>query len=83
VLAERSVADYAKSCIYIARYYLHTLPLPNVQRDEAQQRHNLIHAKEYLLMVSESNAEEIGVAADLLRRLNKLTLNSESSSVGM
>jgi hypothetical protein len=70
------VADYAKSCIYIARFYLHTFPQTGLPIESESSQTNLAFAKEYLRVVSESNAEEVGIASDLLRRLNGLSLSS-------
>lgn len=69
------VADYAKSCIYIARFYLQTSPQFNGEEFGIQRGQNLKYAKLYLKLVSESNAEEVGIATDLLRRLNKLNID--------
>jgi len=72
--AGRPVADYAKSCIYIARFYLHKSPQTKSTNESDPSQSNLAFAKEYLRIVSESNAEEVGIAADLLRRLNNMAL---------
>jgi anaphase-promoting complex subunit 8 len=53
----RPIQDYAKSCIYVARHQLHA---PDG---------DLFLAREYLERVASSNAEEVAMAADLLKKV--------------
>lgn len=53
----RPVSDYAKSCIYVARY--------NIFWNGG----NIKLAREYVEKIAGSNVEESGIASDYLRRL--------------
>jgi hypothetical protein len=74
MLAGRPVTEYAKSCIYLARFYLQMSPRSIADTEGDQQQQFFLFAKQYLKEVSNSNAEETGIATDLLRRLNKLNV---------
>ncbi|KLO15382.1 TPR-like protein [Schizopora paradoxa] len=53
----RPIHTYARSCVYIARYYM-------------ESGGDLILARAYLDRVANSNAEEVNAATELLRKLN-------------
>ena len=65
----RPIQDYAKSCIYVARHQLHA---PDG---------DLFLARDYLERVASSNAEEVAMAADLLKKV-KVAIQEKTQEIG-
>ncbi len=65
--SDRPIHTYARSCVYIAR---------NEMESDAG---NLLLARTYLERVAGSNAEEVNVATDLLRKLNTTVTGAVSN----
>lgn len=55
--AEKVLAEYAKSCVYVSRFHY-------------EMRRDLDFAKELLEKVAGSNAEDANEAAELLKKVN-------------
>ncbi|TFY83571.1 hypothetical protein EWM64_g439 [Hericium alpestre] len=62
----KPLADYAKSCMYIARYHM-------------EQGGDLELSKDYLAKVAISNSEDAAEAADLLRTVDLLLLQEKEA----
>ncbi|KAH7927147.1 TPR-like protein [Leucogyrophana mollusca] len=67
-IEERPVQDYAKSSIYVARHHMTTTG------------GDLLLAKEYLERVAQSNAEEVALASDYLKKLKAILLVPKPSA---
>lgn len=73
-VSEKDVTHYARSACFVARYHL------------LQGGNDILLAKEYLALVAKSNAEEVGVAAELLKKVDEVLADrarAGATGVGM